>query len=955
MIATPMGKCAAALGFAGLLGTLLLLLLGLPATVVAQGSRATPTPATITATQAITGFTGGLRVNQLPATATVATGPRGRLSFSPNAEAAAGNFHLSLNGLPPAPAGQAYSLWLSAATTSPLTLGTFTVTAGQVDFTGSTAQDLPALYTTASIRLAAAAESSKDTSPTGAAILTATLPTTLAAALRPLLSLAVTTPVSTSNANTDKLTNGVLTAAQTQVAIAVKHTGFLRDALSTADIPMARAHSEHIVNILDGENGFLYNDLDRNGRLENPGDGVGVRVYLGAAAEAAATLSNTLTNTDALSVTTILPALEKSQSLIDGIFDKALQIFAADTVTEANGFAADLSGLVDQLNVQVNLAHSTALQLVTYPFNGPLRLPMTLTNSSALTIATSLTTAVAISTTQPPTAVPTRRALKPTATPTTTITATGHEHTLHPTATTTVTITATRRVTLAPTPRPSPTLAPTPLPPPPAPLPTVESSALRNPAPGQVWQDPTTGTSYVYVPGGSFLMGSTEAEAVSPREAPQHVVTVDPFWLGQTETTNAQYARCVAAEECTPPSNDRWADPTYADHPVSDLTWAQANAYAAWAGGRLPTEAEWERSCRSDDGRAYPWGNEEPDDSRSNYNNTIGETTAVGSYLAGQSAYGLLDLSGNLWEWTSSLETDYPYTATDGREDATSDDNRAVRGGSFYYTSYQIRCAARTGFAPTTANEHIGLRLVLDQPTVVYRNTTDGAVYIYVPGGSFLMGSSDAEAVSPREAPQHEVTVAGFWLGQTETTNAQYARCVAAQECTAPTNDRWDDPAYADYPVSDLTWMQANAYAAWAGGRLPTEAEWERACRSDDGRAYPWGNEEPDDSRSNYNNTIGETAPVGSYPAGQSAYGLLDLSGNLWEWTSSLEADYPYDATDGREAQESDDKRAVRGGSFYYTSYQIRCAARTGFAPTTGNEHIGLRLVLEPQPIAAAP
>lgn len=215
------------------------------------------------------------------------------------------------------------------------------------------------------------------------------------------------------------------------------------------------------------------------------------------------------------------------------------------------------------------------------------------------------------------------------------------------------------------------------------------------------------------------------------------------------------------------------------------------------------------------------------------------------------------------------------------------------------------------------------------------------------------MGSTEADAVSPREAPQHEVTVASFWLQQTETTNAQYARCVADGACTPPANERWNDPAFADHPVSHVSWAQANTYAAWAGGRLPTEAEWERSCRSDDGRAYPWGNEEPDDSRSNYNNTIGDTTPVGSYPAGQSAYGHLDLSGNLWEWTSSLEADYPYDATDGREDADRADQRAVRGGSFYYTSYQIRCAARTGFSPATANEHIGLRLVLAQAPASA--
>ena len=186
MIATPMGKCTAVLGFAGLLGTLLLLLLGLPATVVAQGSRATPTPATVTVTQPLTGFTGGLRMNPVTTATTTVSGALGTLRFSPNAEAGAGTFHLRVNGLPPAPAGQAYSLWLSAAPTATINLGTFAVSAGQVDFAGSTTQDLPALYPTASIRLAAAGAASEDSAPTGAAILTATLPTTLATALRPL-------------------------------------------------------------------------------------------------------------------------------------------------------------------------------------------------------------------------------------------------------------------------------------------------------------------------------------------------------------------------------------------------------------------------------------------------------------------------------------------------------------------------------------------------------------------------------------------------------------------------------------------------------------------------------------------------------------------------------------------------------------------------------------------------
>ena len=695
MTGMRMGNCPLALGFAGLLLALLWLGIGAPV-VMAQGRSSTPTPATTTITATITA----------PSTPALATGDRqllGALTFRANAQSAAGDFQLTLTGLPAAPAGNSYYLWLADAATGTLPLGPFTVSAGQVDFTGSTNEDLPARYTEARITLGAADATEPD--PAAPVVISATLPATVATALRPLLQLAAATPMTTA----DGALAGVLTAAQAQVAIAVQHTGFLRDALSTDDIPQARQHSEHIINVLDGKNGFMYSDLDRNGRVENPGDGMGVRVYLQAVAQATASLSAPLGSTATISVSALLTDVDNSQTVIEAIFDKALQIFAADTITEANGFAADLTTLVDQLSTQVNAAHATTLQLVAYPFVGPVQLPLVVT--SPVTVTATATRPRQL------TARP-QRTLVATSTPTTSAAMHDHLHPVPATATLTVTIVPTaptQRPTA--TPRPSPTAIPTPLPSPtPAPLPTVQSSLLSDPVAGQRWQDPIAGGGYIYVPGGSFLMGSLAAEAVSPREAPQHAVEVDGFWLGQSEVTNAQYGRCVTAGACTPPENERWADPAYADHPVSHVSWAQANAYAAWAGGRLPREAEWERSCRGDDGRTYPWGNEEPDETRSNYNNSIGDTTPVGSYPDGQSAYGHLDLSGNLWEWTSSLETDYPYVADDGREEPAGDGQRAVRGGSFYYTSYQIRCAARTGFVPATANEHIGFRIVLDLP-----------------------------------------------------------------------------------------------------------------------------------------------------------------------------------------------------------------------------------------------
>jgi len=627
----------------------------------------------------------------------------------------------------------------------------------------------------------------------------------------------------------------------------------------------------------------------------------GVRAYLALAHTNALTLAtlsalNTVEQAGQENAAAIVTALENVQTLIDSSFDNALQIFASDTVTEANIHARDLTVVIDDLAQQLNTAYQLSLQMGAYTFYAP---------AAALAPA-------------------------PTSTPTATRNTTPvRPLTLRPTATQTVTLTSTVPTTTAPTSS------------------AVVAAVQVSVTVGQSWRNPADGSLYLYVTDGDFTMGSTATDAASPREEPQQVVNVAAFWLQQTETTNAQYARCVAAGVCTAPANERWDASAYANHPVTDISWQQANTYAAWVGGRLPTEAEWEKACRAGDDRAYPWGDRSPTADLSNYNNNVGDTTPVGSYPDGASRLGFVDLSGNVWEWVSTLDAAYPYSATDGREDQTDPGKRVARGGSFYYTQYQIRCAARTGFPPDTINQHIGLRVVIDQPITEWRHARDQALYRYIPGGTFGMGSPAASAASPREAPQHAVTVAGFWLQQHETTNAQYGRCVAEGACTAPTNTRWDDPKYAEHPVTHVDWQQAAAYAAWVGGRLPTEAEWERACRGDDERAFPWGAATPSAELSNFNNEVGDTTPVGSYPDGAGPFGTLDQSGNVWEWVSTRDVTYPYDAADGREDADAAGKRIVRGGSFYYTQYQIRCMARTGFPPDTASEHIGFRVALD--------
>ena len=219
-------------------------------------------------------------------------------------------------------------------------------------------------------------------------------------------------------------------------------------------------------------------------------------------------------------------------------------------------------------------------------------------------------------------------------------------------------------------------------------------------------------------------------------------------------------------------------------------------------------------------------------------------------------------------------------------------------------------------------------------------------VMVWVPGGEFTMGSDGDSAAFANEKPQHQVDVEGFWISRTEVNNAQYRRCVEAGKCVPPNNELYDKVQSANRPVTDVDWDQANSYAHWVGGRLPTEAEWEKACRGTDARIYPWGSQPPPNSKLlNFEDSgLGSATDVGSYPDGASPYGLQDMAGNVWEWTSSLYRDYPYKADDGREDPESREVRVLRGGSFGDDAQFVRCAFRSWSFPATGST-FGFRVV----------
>ena len=168
-------------------------------------------------------------------------------------------------------------------------------------------------------------------------------------------------------------------------------------------------------------------------------------------------------------------------------------------------------------------------------------------------------------------------------------------------------------------------------------------------------------------------------------------------------------------------------------------------------------------------------------------------------------------------------------------------------------------------------------------------SSKDGMTMVYVPEGEFLMGSEDGE--ESNESPEHTVYLNAYWIDQTEVTNAQYKECVSEGYCSEPfsynSNTRegyYKKSEYDNYPVVAVDWYQANDYCNWVGKDLPTEAEWEKAARGTDGRIYPWGNEEPNSEIKNME--IYDTNEVGIYPLGVSPYGVLDMGGNVSEWTS---------------------------------------------------------------------
>lgn len=273
-------------------------------------------------------------------------------------------------------------------------------------------------------------------------------------------------------------------------------------------------------------------------------------------------------------------------------------------------------------------------------------------------------------------------------------------------------------------------------------------------------------------------------------------------------------------------------------------------------------------------------------------------------------------------------------------------------------------------------------------PTNLPATLTDGrgVKMVLIPASPFIMGGDPdlgmeecelyringtcERSMFEDEQPLHTVTLGNYYMDLTEVTNAMYNLCVKAGICTLPSDltsytrsSYFGDPEYDNYPVIRVSWDQAAQYCKWRGGGLPTEAEWEKAARGTDGRRYPWGNHF-EDIRANFcdrncplswanpefDDGYGDTSPAGAYPLGASPYGLLDMTGNVWEWVADwyLDTFYQVSPLNNPLGPAFGDARGLRGGGWSYSAYYLHASFRGENTPENAATYAGFRCALSP-------
>ncbi|RLT20861.1 MAG: hypothetical protein DWI28_00430 [Planctomycetota bacterium] len=481
----------------------------------------------------------------------------------------------------------------------------------------------------------------------------------------------------------------------------------------------------------------------------------------------------------------------------------------------------------------------------------------------------------------------------------------------------------------------------------------------------------------------------------------QHEVTLTkPFYMGKYEVTQEQWESVMGDN----PSKIKGAK-----LPVTEVSWLDCQEFikklnAKTNGGyRLPTESEWEFACRAGTTTAYSYG----DSITKNDANVKGSfVKVVGSYKP--NAFGLYDLHGNVWEWCNDWYGDYPAGAVTDPKGPATGERSVLRGGSFNWGS-TARSSYRFNSTPTNRDvKGAGLRLartinskelletdikelflkeikeqeekakkeqeekakkeaeaklkkeaedakvkeaqkkaamILNKEVEVKAELGKGInlEMVLIPAGKFIMGSPVSEKNHRKDETEHEVTLTkSYYIGKYEVTQEQWQEVMGNN----PSKIKG-----AKLPVTEVSWLDCQEFikklnAKTNGGyRLPTEAEWEYACRAGTNTAYSYG----DSITKNDANVIWGTSTkmVGSYKP--NAFGLYDMHGNVWEWCEDWKADYPKESVIDPKGPATGQYRVLRGGSFSGAGSHSRAANWWGTLPATKeNDYLGFRLARTP-------
>ena len=510
-----------------------------------------------------------------------------------------------------------------------------------------------------------------------------------------------------------------------------------------------------------------------------------------------------------------------------------------------------------------------------------------------------------------------------------------------------------------------------------------------------------------WLPGGTFTMGEYESRnddekpahevSVNAFSIGQYPVTFEEY---------DRFCEATSREKPNDSSWGRGTRPAIYvswEHAAAYCEWLSEQTGAHY---RLLTEAEWEYACRAGSGTRYSFGNDEQP--LGNYawysENAESKTHPVGEKLPND--WHLYDMHGNVWEWVQDWFGDYSKESQHNPSGPETGSIRVIRGGSWRYGAGYCRSACRNWDESGDRDYGLGFRLARDGAwpsdtfTLAAQNAVEKPVQaeseakkeksykpyqgfqdslkdnkeapemVYLPGGSFKMGDIQGTG-STDEIPVHEVTLDAFAMGRIPLTVGEFRRFVKAtgyqteaeQEGGAYVYDgknwgqksdaNWRNPYMSqdeDHPVVCISWNDAVAYCEWlseqTGERysLPTEAEWEYACRAESEAAYCFGDDEKllEEYAWYVRNAEDQTHPVGQKKA--NAWGLHDMHGNVWEWVQDWYGDYSKEPQHNPSGPETGSHRVVRGGSWIDDAGDCRSAFRNMNEPGDGNSSLGVRL-----------